>query len=298
MLMCSRVASFYVIAAIPLSIGSLLPTVLHLGGFSGLVNNSAGQQCLFKGSRHPHLLPTDAVIFDGNAKVLPFDTEKLTRYRKENPHQIWAFFASEAPPKRAISTAPVYHLMNITGFFGKEADYSYSEIDLVWWKHWDRESILKADMWVHKGSMGRSDILFLQSNCNTNSRRESLVGELMKHISVDAVGSCLRNIRVSTHKYVLIRYHSEWRKHAIHVKSMWKFVLAFENTIYPDYVTEKLVQCFYAGSIPIYLGTSNVDDYDPGKIAGVHTAIISVRDFDNVQSLAAHIRQVSTNYTM
>ena len=34
-----------------------------------------------------------------------------------------------------------------------------------------------------------------------------------------------------------------------------------ENNIEPDYFTEKLIDCFLTGTIPIYLGTKQVENY-------------------------------------
>ena len=39
-----------------------------------------------------------------------------------------------------------------------------------------------------------------------------------------------------------------------------KFVLAFENSVCNDYVTEKIYDVFAAGVVPIYLGAPNIDE--------------------------------------
>jgi hypothetical protein len=40
-----------------------------------------------------------------------------------------------------------------------------------------------------------------------------------------------------------------------------------ENNIEPDYFTEKLIDCFLTGTVPIYLGPKQVENYfDPNGI--------------------------------
>ena len=46
----------------------------------------------------------------------------------------------------------------------------------------------------------------------------------------------------------------------------YKFALCFENGSYPGYVTEKIVDCFVAGVIPVYRGAPDVYDYIPGEL--------------------------------
>lgn len=44
----------------------------------------------------------------------------------------------------------------------------------------------------------------------------------------------------------------------------YKFSFAYENTRdIPGYITEKIFDCFYAGTVPIYWGASNVETYIP-----------------------------------
>jgi hypothetical protein len=43
----------------------------------------------------------------------------------------------------------------------------------------------------------------------------------------------------------------------------YKFAIVYENAIYPGYLTEKIFHAFWAGCIPIYLGSPDVLDYIP-----------------------------------
>jgi hypothetical protein len=43
--------------------------------------------------------------------------------------------------------------------------------------------------------------------------------------------------------------------------SNYKFMICFENTSKTNYLTEKLVNAYYSGTIPIYWGCPNIADY-------------------------------------
>ena len=41
----------------------------------------------------------------------------------------------------------------------------------------------------------------------------------------------------------------------------YKFVLAMENSCIDGYITEKIINAFYSGAIPIYWGSSNINEF-------------------------------------
>lgn len=53
-------------------------------------------------------------------------------------------------------------------------------------------------------------------------------------------------------------YHS---KELLEVFNQYKFVISFENSKTPGYMTEKLFNAFLAGTVPVYDGPPNIDDY-------------------------------------
>jgi len=49
--------------------------------------------------------------------------------------------------------------------------------------------------------------------------------------------------------------------------SPYKFMIAYENTSYPGYVTEKIFECFFTNTIPIYWGSNCVErDFNSNRI--------------------------------
>lgn len=68
----------------------------------------------------------------------------------------------------------------------------------------------------------------------------------------------------------------------------YKFALCFENTRgYRGYVTEKIFDCFAAGTVPIYYGAPNIEKYVPKE------CFIDFRDFDNYERLYTFLYEMT-----
>jgi alpha(1,3/1,4) fucosyltransferase len=73
-------------------------------------------------------------------------------------------------------------------------------------------------------------------------------------------------------------------KEKLPVVSSYRFSLCFENVKdIPGYITEKIFDCFFAGSVPVYLGADNITDYIPAE------CFIDMRDFEDFRSLYEHL---------
>lgn len=71
------------------------------------------------------------------------------------------------------------------------------------------------------------------------------------------------------------------------VLSQYRFALCFENMDLKGYVTEKMFDCFFCGTVPIYLGAPDIADYVP------RSCFIDRRDFESYTHLAAFLRALS-----
>ncbi len=71
--------------------------------------------------------------------------------------------------------------------------------------------------------------------------------------------------------------------------SQYRFCLCFENMPMLGYVTEKIFDCFYAGTVPVYLGAQDISDLIPSE------AYIDMRDFgsDDYGAMWYSIRKMS-----
>ncbi|GJM16060.1 MAG: alpha-1,3-fucosyltransferase [Thermodesulfobacteriota bacterium] len=113
------------------------------------------------------------------------------------------------------------------------------------------------------------------------SGRIQLLMQLMGHIQVDSYGELL-----NTH----ILNRDKGRQTKMDIISQYKFTLAFENSISTDYVTEKFYEPLIAGSVPVYLGAPNIEDFSPGE-----NCFIDASKWDNPESLAAYLQELSYN---
>jgi len=68
--------------------------------------------------------------------------------------------------------------------------------------------------------------------------------------------------------------------------SEYKFSIAFENSIVPGFITERIFDAFYSGTVPIYLGASDIIDYIPKD------CFIDMRDFKNYEELRSFLKSL------
>jgi len=122
-------------------------------------------------------------------------------------------------------------------------------------------------------------VVYFTSNPRDHSGRDDYVRELMRHVAVDSYGRCLNNRTVPG--------MDEGRATKLLTIARYRFTLAFENSIAPDYVTEKFYDPLIAGSVPIVLGAPNVADFAPAP-----GSYLDVADFTGPAALAQRIREL------
>ena len=118
-------------------------------------------------------------------------------------------------------------------------------------------------------------------NCESKNSRERIVMEMDAIHPIDRIGKCLHNHpwpncgdRICSKEEALRRY---------------ALCFAFENGDVSGYVTEKIHQCFRAGSLPVYLGTDMVTKYVPKG------SFINMRDFPSHIAVAEYLVKVLNN---
>lgn len=112
-----------------------------------------------------------------------------------------------------------------------------------------------------------------------NPFRESFYKELTKYKRVDSGGRYLNNIG----------YRVE---NKLEFQKEYKFSLAFENTSQKGYITEKIIEAWAAGTIPIYWGAPDISSefnekafINCNKYANVSEIINVIREIDNDDEL-------------
>jgi alpha-1,3-fucosyltransferase 10 len=114
------------------------------------------------------------------------------------------------------------------------------------------------------------------------SGRNEFAAELMSLMPVDSYGRFLNNRQ--------LEIPDRGRETKLEVFGSYKFCIGFENSICTDYVTEKFFDPFLSGSVPVYRGASNVDDFAPGPHSYINAA-----DFSGPRELAEYLTYLDGN---
>lgn len=76
-------------------------------------------------------------------------------------------------------------------------------------------------------------------------------------------------------------------KSKMEASAKYKFVFAFENDLYPGYVTEKAIEAWATGAIPLYWGSDPESYLNP-------KAIINLASFASLEEFAAYVNEVAS----
>lgn len=114
---------------------------------------------------------------------------------------------------------------------------------------------------------------FVYSNSQASPIRTIFFDKLSKYKKVDSGGKYMNNVG----NPVPDKYQFE---------KEYKFSIAFENVSHPGYSTEKLMQAFAAGGIPIYWGDPLIENMFNSK------AFINVMKFSTIDEAIQYIRAI------
>jgi hypothetical protein len=209
--------------------------------------------------------------------ALLWPPERTAAARGTGREQLWAMRGVAEPPTvdSPLALPALMAAFNFT--FGSYRNVLHDGFELSYALDWAAALAARVDP-ASKAAAGapwrKASVLFASSNCNSLSGREAWVAEFMRHVPVDSVGRCLNNRDgdaggpAGVPPHMLMREDSANFNDALAAKhalaAAYKFVLAVENTVAPDYVTEKFYDPLEAGAVPIYLGAPNIDDFAPG----------------------------------
>ncbi|NP_001117872.1 fucosyltransferase 9 [Oncorhynchus mykiss] len=181
--------------------------------------------------------------------------------------QKWVWWNAESPAN--TNRIPgVDHLFNLTASYRLDSDIKVPYGSLVEVRSEDNIFELpKKDKLV----------CWVVSNWNPNYKRVQVFNELSRHVKIEAYG----------------RHFSRYLENEDYSKTLssCKFYLAFENSIYKDYATEKLFNAMKLGAVPVVLGPSrdNYEQFIP------RDSFIHVDDFSSTEELAKKLLFLDQN---
>ena len=117
---------------------------------------------------------------------------------------------------------------------------------------------------------------FIVSNKTGAPEREEMLYLLSKYKKVDSAGAYLNNVGYRP-------------RDKARFQSRYKFSLAFENSSSPGYITEKIVDAAYAGTIPIYWGDPTATEVFDAS------SFVNCRDYSSLETAAQAVIDLDRN---
>lgn len=232
------------------------------------------RSCLFTWNRR-RLADADYVMFharDYSPRDMP--TKRYTR-------NAWVFYCVESQLNAMtgmISHAP----FNFSMTFSRDADIRTHYGKCLARVPPDPQAVPSFSSLRAKSKLAAA----LISNCRTHSKRENLIRQLKQYIPVDVYGAC------GSHK---CPQGSNGQPDACeeHISHNYKFILAFENSLCTDYVTEKAFRFVqdHLHVVPVVYGLANYSSLLP------HHSHIDVASFESIKQLANYLLALDTNST-
>jgi hypothetical protein len=137
-----------------------------------------------------------------------------------------------------------------------------------------------SDIRKHKNLNRPYLVAYMNSNCQPH--REQMFRSLVDRFGKDkvhALGKCSNNRKIEN--------NGNW-ENAYDIYKDYTFTISMENTNEYGYITEKIMNAFIAGSIPLYFGSK-------GKINDFFNkdAFININDFSSVTAVTNYIQNLS-----
>lgn len=119
---------------------------------------------------------------------------------------------------------------------------------------------------------------FVYSNRRADPIREQFFEKLSEYKKVNSGGRYLNNIG-----------NPDGVEDKMEFESKHKFSIAFENSSHPGYSTEKLIQAFAAGTVPIYWGDPRIKEVFNSE------SFIFVNDYESLDKVVDKIKEIDQN---
>lgn len=252
-------------------------------GYPRVVWDCSRGSCLFTHSRTEFDNPlTEAFMFYGT----DIKWEDLPVPRKQR--HLWGLIHEESVKNNWILGQPDgIQLFNVTSTFSRHSDYTVVLQFLN-----KLEDLTKppkfstAEKNAKRSSL--APLMYLHSDCDPPSDRDTYMKELMKYMRVDSYGKCLHNKDLPEHLVNPLTFDSN----DLHrIQAEYKFSISFENALCHDYITEKFWRPLVIGSVPVVRGSPTIRDWAP------QNSIIVAEDFASPKQLAEYLLFLDQNDT-
>jgi hypothetical protein len=226
--------------------------------FKGCVES----RCIFTSSRSRFNESSIVLMHSRN-----LNERDLPRFRF--PNQNFMFFSMEAPGNARVTDPSGYE-----GVFNSTATYmDTSAVRAKYGGTLLRTVPEKIENYAYTKDKG---VLWFVSNCETQSSRirQQFVNKLKQYINIDIYGLCGQPDPCNFDKACLRE-----------LKSRYRFYLSLENSLCPDYITEKFWVALMNKMVPVVMGAS-LEEYQ--RVAPPNS-FIHVSQFSSARKLAEYL---------
>ena len=217
-----------------------------------------------------------ALVQSADAVVIhaPQDCYRKRPIMSKSQGQLWVAWSLESAVNYPQINDPIWDLR-----------MTYQRVADVWipyFANYGGDFLAQLRQPVPTKQLGCLVASFISSSFD-RSDRLAYLKELSKYVDVHHYGKHMRN-----------RFLADTGRAAkLEVFRRYKCVIAFENSISTDYVTEKYYDALLTGAVPVYLGAPNIADYSPA--ARCH---IDVNDYGSPRELADYLLALDQDDTI
>ena len=223
----------------------------------------------------------DAIIFNFNDE---FWLKRRPKFQRRTD-QIFVFFTQEPPPSiESMNISDYDNYFNMTMTYRMDSD-----VRLLYGRIQPANTIAQPRR-KKKRTKRKAYVAAMISHCRTDGRREEYIKRLKKHVKVDVYGYCNAEGPSQLHCETDELLSSVPECYDM-LESNYKFYLSFENSICPDYVTEKFFHIMARDIVPVVYGGA-----DYAAIAPAHSYIDAL-DYEP-KELAQLLRRLAANETL
>lgn len=209
------------------------------------------------------------------ADAVVFHIPTLTDFNplRKRPNQIWVAWSHESDVYYPQLQMPAFlKQFDWTATYRLDSDIPVLYLD---------PGVAEALRTPPAEKTGGAPAVLFTSNSWERSGRTAYVEELGRHIAIDSYGKHMRNKELPVDK---------GRPTKLETIARYKFTLAFENSVTQDYVSEKFYDPLISGSVPVYLGAPNIDEFAPGD-----DCFINAADFASPRHLADYLKTLDAD---
>ena len=226
--------------------------------------NNESSKCQIFNTKNKKIIKIKSLGISDRKKYIKWlksklDDEFILKFDDDNPDYLIynVFTEKDSEPKYkntikiAIYTENVMPDLNL-------ADYTIGHYHIIYLDRYFKYSIFfwtnfkdinQRRFEITKNPMRKKFCAAVISNCNDRYKfRLNFIYKLNEYKKVDMGGKCLNNINRKV-------------KNKIEFLSDYKFSIAMENSDGDGYLSEKIVDSFLAGTIPIYYGDYILDEF-------------------------------------